>query len=416
LVPQTSYKRPVFGRHFATSDAKSARRSIIKRAIQRTFAYSCVKIHGLDPAIRQGACMNKDLRVAKCILALAVLSAPICHAQIRPPVHEGQGAISIGPLHDKQRDQLIVVDLTVKKDGSVGNVDVVAGFYDEEYRAHAVVALGRLRFQPATSDGAPVDFYGWRLVLTTRSTFMTTTHPAFQSEYAKVGALTQAGNFAAAEAEIQDLIRHKITTVFEYAFLNEALVPLYIKLNRPYDALRASRNATLRSGHMETEYFAGSRIRANDPNWPYFLPKDLLVGALRQRFAVAAELERFGEANATYNELRSLDDLSDDDPITVRAKDLEARSRSPDPLLVHGKIEQGEWEFSPTRRLLSIQAAPGAIHTVDIRCLVHKENVPFDPSHDLMLPPPWGACVLVFAGDEGTDIQLKEMFLPRPGF
>ena len=360
--------------------------------------------------------MNKGLRVAKCILTLAVLLASICHAQIRPPVHEAHSTISLGPLHDKLRDQLIVVDMTVKKDGTVGDVEVLSGFYDDEYRAHAVLALGRLRFQPATSDSAPVDFFGWRFVLTTRSTFMTTTHPAFQSEYEKVGALTQAGDFAAAEAEIQDLIRHKITTVFEYAFLNEALVPLYIKLNRPYDALRASRNATLRSGHMETEYFAGSRIRANDPNWPYFLPKDLLVDALRQRFTIAAELERFGEANATYNELRSLDDLTDDDPIALRAKDLEARSRSPEPLLVHGKIEQGEWEFSPTRRLLSIQAPPGAIHTVDIKCRVHKESVPFDPSRDLRLPPPWGACTLVFAGEEGTDIQLKEMFLPRPGF
>ncbi len=358
--------------------------------------------------------MNKGLCVAKCIAALALLLTGICQAQIRPPVHDARGSIYIGPLHGLRRDQLIVVDMTVKKDGSVGAVDVVTGFYDDEYRAHAVLALGRLHFQPATSDGVPVDFYGWRDVLTTRATFMTATHPGFQSEYEKVDALSQAGNFAAAEAEVQDLIKHKIATVFEYAFLNEALVPLYIKLNRPYDALRASRTAALRSGIMEAEFFSGTRIKANDPHWPYFLPKDLLVKVLRQRFTIAASLERFGEANATYEELRSLDDLAEDDPIVVRAKDLERQSRSPEPLLVHGKIEQGGWEFSPTRRLLSIQAAPGAIHTVDIKCRVHKESRQFDPDHDLRLPPPWGACTLAFAGDEGTDIQLKERFLPRP--
>jgi hypothetical protein len=358
--------------------------------------------------------MNKGWRVARCIPILAVLLTGICQAQIRPPTHDGNVVVSVGPLHGLRNDQLIVADMTVKKDGSVGDVDVVTGFYDDEYRAHAVVALGRLRFRPATSDGTPVDFYGWRFVLTTRRTFMTATHPGFQGEYAKVDALSQAGNFAAAEAEVQDLIKHKIATVFEYAFLNEALVTLYLKLERPYDALRASRNATLRSGHMEIEYFAGTRIKANDPNWPYFLPKDLLVKALRQRFAIAASLERFGEANATYAELRSVDDLADDDPIAMRAKELESRSRSPEPLLVRGKIEQGEWEFSPTRRLLSIQAAPGAIHAVDIKCRLHKESRPFDPDHDLRLPPPWGACTLAFGGDEGTDIQLKEQFLPRP--
>jgi hypothetical protein len=360
--------------------------------------------------------MNKGLHVAKCVLILAVLLTGTSQAQLRPPVGEAHATVSIGPLHGPPRDRLIVVDMTIKKDGSVGDVDVVTGFYDDEYRAHALLALGRLRFQPATSDGAPVDYYDWRQVLTSRRTFVTSTHPAFQSEYAKVSALTQAGNFAAAEAEVQELIRHKITTVFEYAFLNEELATLYLNLNRPYDALLASRNATLRSGHMETEYFAGSRIKANDPNWPYFLPKELLVDALRHRFTIAASLGRIGEANATYNELRSLDDLTDDDPIVVRAKDLEMHSRSQEPLLVQGKIEQGKWEFSPTRRLLSIQATSGAIHTVAIKCRVHRESVPFDPDHDLRLPPPWGPCTLAFAGDEGTDIQLKEAFLPRPGF
>jgi hypothetical protein len=350
--------------------------------------------------------------IAKGGLILAIVLGT-CQAQIRPPVQQPDIVISLGPMHGAPRDQLIVIDMTVKKDGSVGDIDVVTGFYTNEYRAHAVLALGRLRLRPATSDGVAVDFYGWRFVLTSRKTFMTSTHPGFQSEYAKVGELTQAGDFAAAEAEVQDLIKHKITTVFEYAFLNEALVPLYMKLDRPYDALRASRNATLRSGHIETEYFAGTRIKANDPNWPYFLPKDLLVNALRQRFAVAASLERFGEADATFNELLSLDQLADDDPVAVRAQDLERLSRSPEPLLVHGKIEQGQWEFSPTRRLLSIQTAPGAIHTLDIKCRLHRESRQFDGDHDLRLPPPWGPCTLTFAGDEGTDIQLKEQFLPR---
>ena len=358
--------------------------------------------------------MATGLRSAKYLLSLAILLTGICQAQIRPPGHEPHLVVSVGQLHGLRRDQLLVVDMTVKKDGSVGDVAVVTGFYDDEYRAHAVLALGRLHFQPATSDGTPVDFYGMRFVLTTRNTFMTTTHPGFQGEYAQVDALSRAGDFAAAEAQVQDLIKHKITTVFEYAFLNEALVPLYLKLNRPYDALRASRNASLRSGFMETEYFSGTRIKANDPNWPYFLPKDLLVNALRQRFMVAAALERFGEANATYDELRSLEDLADDDPITVRAKDLQRLSRSPEPLLVHGRIEQGRWEFSPTRRLLSIQAPPGTIHDVDIKCRVHQESIRFDPDHELRLPPPWGPCTLAFAGDEGADIQLKEQFLPRP--
>ncbi|MEJ0008807.1 MAG: hypothetical protein WDM77_21200 [Steroidobacteraceae bacterium] len=334
--------------------------------------------------------MIKGCNIAKCILAFALLFSGICEAQIRPPTHEPRAVGHIGPLHGPRRDRLIVVDMTVKKDGSVGDINVVTGFYDEEYRAQAENAIRRIHFQPATSDGVPVDYYDYRFVLALRASFQTTAHGTFQSEYEKVNALSQAGNYAAAEAEIQDLIKHKINTVFEYSFLNEALVPIYIKLDRPYDALVASRDATRRSGHVETEYFANSHIKANDPDWPYYLPKDLLVNALRQRFTLAASLERISEANATFNELRSLDDLAEDDPIAVRAKELEKRSRSPNPLLVRGKIEHGQWEFAPTRRLLSVKAAPGAIHTVDMKCHLHKESVPFDADHDLRLLPPVG--------------------------
>jgi hypothetical protein len=76
----------------------------------------------LLPGDAKERAMNKGLCVAKCILALAALLTGICQAQIRPPVHDAHGSISIGPLHGLRRDQLMVVDLTVKKDGSVGDV------------------------------------------------------------------------------------------------------------------------------------------------------------------------------------------------------------------------------------------------------------------------------------------------------
>jgi hypothetical protein len=308
---------------------------------------------------------------------------------------------------------MMVLELTINQDGTVGDIDVVTGFFDDVYKARTVSSVRSMRFEPGKLNGAPVDFHGYRFVLTSRATFTTSTHPGFQSDYEKVTALTKAGDFAGAEAMIQELIKNRISTVFEYAFLNETLVPIYVKLQRPYDALVASRIATLKTGFQQTEYFAGSHIQANDPNWPYFLPKELLVDALRKKFAVAMGLERFGEANNAYRELNSLQPLAADDPIAILSADLEKRRRSPEPMTMHGKIAHGEWEFSPTRRVISMQAnPPAAIRSVDVKCSLHVETRNFEPDARWTLPPPWGPCMLTFRGDDNAEIVVTENMLP----
>jgi hypothetical protein len=165
---------------------------------------------------------------------------------------------------------------------------------------------------------------------------------------------------------------------------------------------------------MEAEFLAGSHIQANDPKWPYFLPKETLLPALRQRFALAFALERFGEADATFREMNALDPLAADDPLAVRATDLEKRRRSPEPMTIHGKVEHGVWEFSPTRRVISVQANPAAIHSLDVKCSLHRETRSFEPGTKWVLPPPWGACTLTFHGDETTDLLVTENMLPGP--
>lgn len=359
--------------------------------------------------------MNKN-QPALYVSFLALLVTGLCHAQIKPPSVKGDNQLNIGRLNGPPRDHLIVVDLNIRQDGTVGDTELVTGFYDESYKSAALPALRKLRFEPAKLNGEPVQFYGYRLVLTTRRSFTTSTHPGFQDDYRNVTALTQSGDFAGAEAFIQGLIRNQIVTVFEYAFLNSALVPIYTKLKRPYDALRASRNATLRSGHQEAEYFVGTRIQANDPDWPYFLPKEMLVGALRQRFAVALGLERYGEAGAAYRELNALEPLAAGDPVAVLATDLENRRRSPEPLKTHGKIANGEWEYSPTRRVISVQVSPAAaVRSLDVKCSLHRETRGFEPEVKWVLPPPWGPCTLTFRGDDNAELLVTENMLPAPG-
>src|SRR5689334_11075001 len=61
-----------------------------------------------------------------------------------------------GPLYPDgaHGDATVVIELTVRRDGSVEKLEVVSG--DEPFARAALVAAARFRFAPATRDGEPV--------------------------------------------------------------------------------------------------------------------------------------------------------------------------------------------------------------------------------------------------------------------
>lgn len=309
------------------------------------------------------------------------------------------------------REAVVITTFTVKADGRTADVEVIGGFYDEALKNGVVRGIGDNRYEPARLNGQPIDYYGYQMVtMVTIGYGMTIVDPTFSRDRDKVAASVQAGDFAAAEARLQDMIRNKIRGLFEYAFLNETLVPIYIRLNRLPEALLASRQATLRQGAGEVNIPLGSRIRTNDPGWPYILPRETLLTALRERFALAGALGLTAEALQTFSELNDLEPVPDDDPVARKAQALVAQFQTSPTLVSRGRIMKGGWRHSLARRSFTVtNVKGGSLKNLDLVCGNQRRSIPYAADADWTLPPAWGRCAVTFRGEEGTEFSIVEM-------
>jgi len=312
------------------------------------------------------------------------------------------------------REGVVMTSFTVRMDGSTADIKVIGGFYNDFLQRAIVRDVSQMKFEPARVRGEPIDYFGYTLV--TKFTFhlgMTIVTPDFQRDQKKFVADLQKGDVASAEAIVQDMIQHKIRGLFEYAFLNESLVPIYIKLNRPYDALLASRQATLRDGDLEVNIPLGSHIRTNDPSWPYILPREMLIPALRERFALSSALGLVGEALRTYVELNDIDPLPPGDAVTTRADALRIQLQTAPTLVSHGRISRDTWRHALVRRTFTITNVRGGVLSgFDLVCGHERRSLTYKADSEWTLPAAWGRCAVAFHGDDGTEFAIVEMQSP----
>ena len=312
------------------------------------------------------------------------------------------------------REGIVILNFTVKADGSTDDIKVVGGFYNDWLQKAFVRQVSRRKYEPARVRGEPVDFYGLTQVqMLTYHLGMVTVTPELRRDHARAMALLQSGDAAGAEPILQNLLQHKIRGLFEFAFLSESLVPIYLKLDRPYEALLASRQATLRDGPQEVVIPLGSRIRTNDPGWPYLLPREMVLPALKERFAISSALGLTGEALYAYAALNDLDPLPPGDPITARAEALRAQMQTARNLVSRARISKSEWRHALSLRTFTITNVKGGNLTgFDLLCGRERRSLPYKAESEWTMPASWGSCTATFHGDEGTEFAIVELRAP----
>jgi len=350
-----------------------------------------------------------------CLSALMMLWAPVGNADARFPQmpHGGWKSSSIeGNRYD--REAVILFSFTVKADGTLADITPTDGFYNEDYTRLLLSDLKGKKMIPALLDEVPVDFRGMKMLwrLDRRNGQLMT--PGFRQRYQKVADLVKAGQSALAVEAITDLIEHQISSNYEYAFLNAALVPILSQLGRTQEAFRASRFATLREGLQEAFVPTGSRIRVSgDKNWPYLLPRENILLALRQQFVIAVELQNYQAALSAYQQLAALSPFTDDDPMLVTARRIEQKLQTGEPIASLGQIFKGRWTYQPMRPAFSLPSVQnGALQFVDVSCAFHQQTYPWSAGVQWVLQQSWGPCSVTIRGDEGATFTLVEYARP----
>lgn len=345
------------------------------------------------------------LAVLASLLPLAAVAATQA-----PAMPQGGWKLSNIDLRGRDREAAIVFEFTVKADGSLADIAPVAGFHDAKYVLYLTQAVRTQKMVPASVDGKPVDFHGYRMLLQITLPSVAATGPGFGQRYQQATALVKAGQPEAAAKAIEEMIAGGISSNFEFAFLQAALVPIYAQLGRNHDALLASQLATLHNGPQQAFSPTGMVLSAKpDPRWGYILARDVVPNLLRQQFMLAVALQDSVSALSAHAQLAAIAPLPDDDPVAIRARTLQQRALSLEPIIAPVQLAGGTWSYRPMRRVVALaDVQGGALKSVRLHCAFHQQDMPAVAGESWVLKPEWGDCVLALAGDPGTRLNVRE--------
>jgi hypothetical protein len=308
------------------------------------------------------------------------------------------------------REGIVDVKFTVKADGSVGDLEVLGGFYDDEFRQQAVGGIAAATFDPPKSGENAIDWPNYRMRVIQRAPILPSISPEVAPELERVTAMLVAKDYATAEPLLNDLLATKAQTLFDYAILQDQLASLYIGTERAHEALVALRNATADSKAIPPQSRSDSRLQIQEERYPdeYLLP-ELYMKALERQFAVAAALNQAGEAVAIAEQLEAGGTIPP--ALREQADTIIAKLATEDPIGSQIKLVNGSWTYTvSTRRIFGMTGLQGKVDFVDIACGDNRRRrMAFTNDSEFALPASWGDdCKLEFLGDAGAGFLLYE--------
>ena len=315
---------------------------------------------------------------------------------------------------DPVREQLVDVRFDVKADGSVENVRVLDGMYDEAFLAEATHAMEGSKFRPATRGGEAIDWPALEMRILFRGPFLPGISEGLRGDYSALLELVTAENFEEALNMLHDMQLNRAERLFEYALLQDQLATVHMAANRLHEGLIAARNATSRSKAVTPVTQSNTRLGNRGDQFPNeFLLPELYVPALRRRFLIAASLNQTGEAMEVYEQLRSLDALGVDGALTDLTglhDQLAAGLAAEAPIGSVVKIIDGKWAYEvSSRRIFGVTGLQGQVDFIDIACAGNvKRRMAYTNDSEFALPATWENCTLEFRGEDGSQLTLYE--------
>jgi len=115
-------------------------------------------------------------------------------------------------------------------------------------------------------------------------------------------------------------------------------------------------------------------------------------------------------AMETFELLREKFPSAADDKLQEAAKLVKALMDSADPLALLAKIPAGkeEWTHKLSRRIFTVADLKGKLSKITANCERRTMELQYKENSDWTLPPSFGACSLVFTGNEGTQFTVYE--------
>ena len=310
-----------------------------------------------------------------------------------------------------QSEGIIDVRIMVKADGSVDNVELLGGFYDDKFREEALAGISGSTFTPATAGGMPVEWPALEMRIISRGPILPGLTADMKAGFEKLIELNTEKNFAEAETLANDLLTNEATTLFDYALLQDQLATVYMNTDRLPEALIAMRNATSSSKAAPPILPGATRLAENVDSYidEYLLP-ELFATSLEKRALLALALNQTGEAINTFAEVEARRTVAADNPLKLQIESVKTKLAGEEPIGSAIKLVQGKWIFEASpRRVFGITGLQGQVDFVDIACAGSvKKRMVFANDTEFGLPASWQNCKLEFHGTDGSMFNLYE--------
>ena len=311
------------------------------------------------------------------------------------------------------REGIVDARITVNADGSVGDVQLLGGFYEEDFREDALAGLATTTFKPAMAGDMPVAWPAFDIRVILRGPYQPGVSADMSADLEALVAQIAAKDFAAAETKANELLRDKARTLFDYAVLQDLLASIYMGTERGHHALAAMRNATQGSKAVVALSSADSRLGDRSDAFPdTYLSDALYISALQKRLLLAMALNQTGEALDVFAQIEARTEVAAGDPMRTQVDAVRAKLASEEPIASQIKLVNGVWSFdTSTRRIFGMTGLQeGAqVDYVDIACEdALRRRMPFTNDSEFAMPASWQNCKLEFHGADGAQFLLYE--------
>lgn len=332
-------------------------------------------------------------------------------------------------------ESIVKARFTVKADGSVDNVKLETHLGNQFVGNMLEQTLKSWTFTPGTSGGKPVDFHNQEHTfairfypdiqmpgmggpgggrgrggpppgagggeapqppdLTQMPLPPLALSPKVKDAIEKITTQVAAGEGDKALKEINKLMRSDMRTVFDFALLHELKASAHMVEEDFFEALAASRLATLSAESPQGETV-------------FFLDDSVLIGALSRRVLLAARVRQNADAWEAYQALASRFTIPQDDPIYKVGQGVKEVLDSPEPMPLLARIIDEVWTYKPARRIFTVAEVQGKLNRIDARCERNTLKLEYQANVDWTLPDSLGACELDFVGRKGTTFTVYE--------
>jgi TonB family protein len=298
----------------------------------------------------------------------------------------------------------VTLSFVVTPDGSVTETMIEDSNGLEYFERAAVASVSKWQYEPARRNGEPVEEAMMQTTIYFQLSGAQGADRAFRQNYTKIVELLQAGDVAAAGAEVDALNAKGTSNLYEDAWL-------WLLKAAHLDAVKAPDSLPLVHALQRA-------IGASGPAGAIYLDPERFVSTAHRLYVLHVQRGELGSAVETFERVRDTEGArrapNYEQALAAMRPTYEQIMASVDTeqvIVVKGRIDEYHyWIGKLLRRSFSLDSVVGRVDTVDIRCKSGTTRVGFTNEEQAWtIPESWGDCRLYVKGEPGATFSLLEL-------